>query len=331
MKQLDEIKNTLWLYSTRQQHPFQDYEAFAALKDHGDLVIDGLIWALKQDDFDLKLLALSLFQEFYPDAKRAIPTLRAQISDAEDALVRAYTISTLYAMGDTGEVLIPLLTPCLDSENNFERVISAASLWRICRSEDAFVVLRREAARVEWRAEIVKGFFDDVEFPIRPEAGGDREAIRQVHQAAFGGNAEANLVDALRDGGFVEVSLVAETEGRVIAHILFSRVEIITKVGTVDALSLAPMAVMPEHQRKGIGTRLVWKGIAACARLSHRIALVLGHPKFYDEFAFSADLARPLKSPFGGGESWMALQLWPNSLKGVEGRVEFSPPFRALE
>jgi putative acetyltransferase len=166
---------------------------------------------------------------------------------------------------------------------------------------------------------------------IRVEQTVDRESIRHVNQQAFGGDDEANLVDALRDGGFVEVSLVAETDGQVIAHILFSRVKVITKIGTVDALSLAPMAVLPEHQRKGIGTRLLWDGFDACKKLGHRIVLVLGHPKFYSEFGFSSELARRIESPFGGGEAWMALELWPDSLKGVEGRVEFSPPFGAFE
>lgn len=180
--------------------------------------------------------------------------------------------------------------------------------------------------------EMAQGYLDDVEFPIRPESDIDGEAIRHVHQQAFGGDAEANLVDALRDGGFVEVSYVVETDGEVIAHILFSKVKIITKGKTVDALSLAPMAVLPRHQRKGIGTRLLWKGITASAKLGHRIAFVLGHPTFYSEFGFSAKLARRVESPFGGGgEAWMAMELWPDSLKGIEGRVEFSPPFKVFE
>ena len=69
----NEIKDTLRLYSTHQQHPTQVDEAHAALGDRGQLVIDGLVWALKQDDVDLKLLVLQLLQEFYADAKRALP------------------------------------------------------------------------------------------------------------------------------------------------------------------------------------------------------------------------------------------------------------------
>ena len=333
MTNLDDIKDTLWLYSTHENHPWTVGEAYANLKGFGEAVVDGLIWGLQQDDLNLKLLVLQLLQGFYSDAKRALPAVRALISDDEDRLVRVTSINTLHIMGDTSEGLIPLLTPRLESQDAFERIFAAGNLWRISRSEDAYVVLRREIAAGEDSpmADMAQGVLDRVEFPIRPETAEDRAAIWQVNQQAFGGDDEANLVNALRDGGFVEVSLVAETDGKVVAHILFSRVKIITKAGSMEALSLAPMSVLPEHQRKGIGTRLLWDGIQACQILGHRIVLVLGHPKFYSEFGFSAERARQIESLFGGGEAWMALELWPDSLKGIEGRVEFSPPFGAFE
>ena len=166
---------------------------------------------------------------------------------------------------------------------------------------------------------------------IRPETTKDQESIRRVSQQAFGGDDEANLVDALRDCGFVEISLVAAMDGKIVGQILFSRVTIITNVGTVNALSLAPMAVLPSHQRKGIGSKLVKAGLDACRERGHTVVLVLGHPEYYPRFGFSAALARSLESPFGGGEAWMALELVPGALSDVEGRVEYSPPFRALE
>jgi putative acetyltransferase len=166
---------------------------------------------------------------------------------------------------------------------------------------------------------------------IRPEADHDQSAIRSVHQMAFEGHAEANLVDALRDDGFAEISIVAEMDGEIVGHILFSQVAIVTKAGTLDALSLAPMAVLPSHQRQGIGTRLVEAGLKACRERGHRIVVVLGHPSFYRRFGFSVEVARPLVSPFGGGEAWMALELVPGVLEGVEGWVEYSPPFSGLD
>ena len=79
-----------------------------------------------------------------------------------------------------------------------------------------------------------------------------------------------------------------------------------------------------------IGTRLLWAGLDACRKRGHRIVLVLGHPKFYSEFGFSAELPQRIESPFGGGEAWMALEFVHGVLVGVEGRVEYSPPFGAL-
>ena len=165
---------------------------------------------------------------------------------------------------------------------------------------------------------------------VRPEAENDRQVIRNVNRAAFGTDAEADLVDALREGGYVEVSLVAESDGQVVGHILFSKLSIITNYATVVADSLAPMAVLPSHQRQGIGSQLVEAGLAVCRVQGHRIVVVLGHPNFYRRFGFSADLAEPLKSPFGGGEAWTAVELRSGALEGIEGRVEYPPPFEAL-
>ena len=166
---------------------------------------------------------------------------------------------------------------------------------------------------------------------IRPETQQDRQAVWNVNRAAFETEEEANLVDALRDGEYVEVSLVAVSDGKVVGHILFSRLPIVTEGGTVDALSLAPMAVMPSHQRQGIGSRLVEAGIEACREKGCKIVVVLGHTEFYPRFGFSTDLAQPLKSPFGSGDAWMAMELVPGALTGIEGRVEYPPPFGQFE
>ncbi|MCP4787012.1 MAG: N-acetyltransferase [Fuerstiella sp.] len=166
---------------------------------------------------------------------------------------------------------------------------------------------------------------------MRPEADEDRQAVRELNQSAFGGNDEASLVDQLRDGGLVVASLVALTKGQIVGHILFSRISILTDDVPVSAVSLAPMAVLPGHQRMGIGSDLVEAGLRACTEQGDKIVIVLGHPGFYPRFGFSAELAQPLVSPFGGGEAWMALELEPGALAGVAGRVEYSPPFGAFE
>ena len=140
------------------------------------------------------------------------------------------------------------------------------------------------------------------------------------------------LVDAtLGAGGHARLSLVAERAGRVVGHILFSDLPIVTATGTVSALALAPMAVLPEFQRQGIGSARVRHGLDECRRQGHRIVVVLGHPDFYPRFGFSAKLAERLTSPFHGGDAFMALELTPGALEGVTGRVQYAPPFGAWE
>ena len=162
--------------------------------------------------------------------------------------------------------------------------------------------------------------------PARPE---DRARINEVNLLAFGQEAEAALVAGLRDGGYVRVELVAEVGGDVVGHILFSAVKIVTEgCGAAEALALAPMAVHPEHQRRGIGSRLVEAGLATCRELGHRIVVVVGHPAFYPRFGFSQGLAKGLE-PFSGA-AWMAIELVPGAMDGVEGTVEYPEPFRAV-
>lgn len=162
---------------------------------------------------------------------------------------------------------------------------------------------------------------------VRPERPGDLEGIRAVNQQAFGRADEAHLVDALRDGGYIRLSLVGEERGKIVGHILFTELPIVTEGGRVDALALAPMAVVPDRQRQGIGSRLVREGITASAAAGHRIIVVLGHPDFYPRFGFSAKLAARLKAPFSG-PAFMALELVPGALADLAGEVRYPPPFR---
>ena len=99
---------------------------------------------------------------------------------------------------------------------------------------------------------------------IRCETSADLDTIRHVNRLGFGQEAEARLVDALRDGGYVRVSLVAEQAGQIVGHVLFSALPIMTDTGTVTALALAPMAVLPEFQNQGIGSALARRGLEVC-------------------------------------------------------------------
>jgi putative acetyltransferase len=98
----------------------------------------------------------------------------------------------------------------------------------------------------------------------------------------------------------------------------------------IEAISLAPVSVLPAHQRRGIGTLLVAEGLQICRDTGHDIILVLGEPQFYSRFGFSSKLAEPLYSRFGGGEAWMAIELAPGALTDVSGNVVWSEPFLKL-
>jgi putative acetyltransferase len=165
-----------------------------------------------------------------------------------------------------------------------------------------------------------------VALQVRPERSEDISAIRAVHDAAFGRPDEGKLVDALRTEGCARVSVVADEEGQVVGHILFSALEIVGQQPTVAGLTLAPLAVIPSRQRRGIGSTLVREGLRRSVGQGHRIVLVVGHPGYYPRFGFSAQLAKALKSPYAG-DSFMALELVPGALQGVGGKVQYPAPF----
>lgn len=166
---------------------------------------------------------------------------------------------------------------------------------------------------------------------IRPETTADYAAIHTVNRQAFEGReAEPQLVAALRMLPTFDpaLSLVYEEDGHIVGHILFTPISIETNPGRVPAVALAPVAVLPSHQNRGIGAALVRHGLEACRQQGHAIVIVLGHPNYYPRFGFSAALARPLACPFGDcGAAWMALALVPGALQGVQGRVVYPPPF----
>jgi putative acetyltransferase len=165
---------------------------------------------------------------------------------------------------------------------------------------------------------------------VRGENPEDREQVRIVNEAAFGRTDEANLVDALRDEAAVLASLVAEIDGHVVAHILFSRMWIETAGERIPAVALAPVAVLPEHQRRGIAGKLIERGLDLLRSEGERIVIVLGEPEYYSRFGFSTQKACDLASPFPP-EAYMALELHARALDGVRGKVRYSAAFGIRE
>lgn len=149
---------------------------------------------------------------------------------------------------------------------------------------------------------------------IRPAAPEDHAAIRALVTAAFtaefGKSDEADLVDALRADGDALLELVAEADGAIVGHILFS--PLATDTGAHFA-ALAPLSVLPGRQKDGLGTWLMETGHALLRAAGVEAVLVLGHPAYYPRAGYSADAAQTVKGPFTG-PSFMALALRPGAL-----------------
>jgi putative acetyltransferase len=161
---------------------------------------------------------------------------------------------------------------------------------------------------------------------IRERTPTDGEAIRQVNDAAFGGTDESRLIEDLRAAELAMIELVAVEQSAIVGHILFSQLAVMLDGRPIRALALAPMSVRPSRQRCGIGSGLVRHGLTLAHERDWQGVIVVGHPGYYPRFGFSAELARPLVSPFAG-DAFMALELVPDALKGGTGLVTYPPAF----
>lgn len=121
---------------------------------------------------------------------------------------------------------------------------------------------------------------------IRPEGKQYIAGVYKVEERAFKRDGEAQLVDRLRARGMVTLSLVALKDGEVVGHVLFSPVRLVNGEDSFDLIGLGPVAVDPEHQREGIGSRLINAGLEEIRQAGHAAVVVLGDPAFYERFGF---------------------------------------------
>ena len=165
---------------------------------------------------------------------------------------------------------------------------------------------------------------------IRAEQAGDLENIRKVHLAAFETDSEANLVDALRKTGIELISLVAEENKAIVGHILFSPVTI-DGDSRARIIGLAPMAVLPNWQRKGVGTKLINEGLRACEQAGYEIAVVLGHPHYYPRFGFLPSVKFGITSEYDvPADVFMVKELREGALHGITGTIKYHQAFNEV-
>ncbi len=162
---------------------------------------------------------------------------------------------------------------------------------------------------------------------IRPEQPPDSAAIDVVHRAAFPSDAEARLVMRLRANSHASISLVCEVDSRLVGHILFSPVKIVGSSKISNGLGLAPVAVLPEFQRMGIGSSLITAGLTACRLLGCGFVVVLGHPEYYPRFGFGNAGRRGLANEYHADDEFMVIELVSGSLPLDGGLVEYGSEF----
>ena len=158
---------------------------------------------------------------------------------------------------------------------------------------------------------------------VREETEEDRGPVAELLRQAFGGEDEARLMARLRDEGDVALALVAESGGAIAGHVAFSPMK-----APFAALGLAPLAVHPEFQGRGIGSALVREGVRRARTGAWDAVFVLGEPDYYGRFGFSAGAASGFESPYAGPH-FMLLAL-ASRLPARTGRVDYVPAFSGL-
>jgi putative acetyltransferase len=165
---------------------------------------------------------------------------------------------------------------------------------------------------------------------VRPETHSDRAAVRAVNETAFETSAEADLVEALRRKLDNLVSLVADLDGKVVGHILFSPVSV-TGHPDLKAMGLGPMAVAPDHQRNGIGSALVREGLKRCRSLGCQVVVVVGHASYYPRFGFLPAGRHGLRCEYDvPADVFMVVELDAGALSSVSGLVRYDDAFAGV-
>ncbi len=164
---------------------------------------------------------------------------------------------------------------------------------------------------------------------IRKEKASDCPAIRKVNDLAFGREVEGQLVDALREEGAVILSLVAVEGEEIVGHLLFSPVTIEGEGEKHEVVALAPLAVLPSHQKKGIGKRLTEEGLKQLKEIGIPAVIVFGHPEYYPAFGFLPAREFGLTCEYPeAGDAFMALELEPGWLADKKGLARHHPVFQ---
>lgn len=167
---------------------------------------------------------------------------------------------------------------------------------------------------------------------VRAETPDDFSAIDVVNLSAFEGEAEAQLVGELRKSpAFIpDLSLVAELNGRIVGHVVLSRVKLVSEQGESELLALGPMSVVPSQSHRGIGSELIEAAVARAKPLCYNAIVVAGPPDYYLRFGFkpASEWGLTCNLPIPD-DALTAMELVDGTLSGG-GQVEYPDLFKAL-
>jgi putative acetyltransferase len=163
-----------------------------------------------------------------------------------------------------------------------------------------------------------------MEYIIRNEESNDYAQVRSILRATFPTDAESRLVDALRANGKAIISLVAAQGGdEVLGHVLFSPVST-APPSNAKGIGLAPVAVRPDVQSRGIGSALIQEGLLRCKQLGFDYCVVLGSPKYYPRFGFQKASSFDLRNEYVADDEFMVIHFSNHKVNGI---ARYAPEF----
>lgn len=167
---------------------------------------------------------------------------------------------------------------------------------------------------------------------IRTEEAKDYKDVYFVNYEAFGGrDDESRLVERIRDSvNFIpELSIVAEVEGKIVGHLLFSKAQVRDESNRHDVIVLAPIAIKPNHQKMGIGGKLIREGLSRCKEMGFPLVLLIGHPAYYPKFGFkpARQFQLQLRQFHVSDDVFMVYEVQEGALENIQGELLYPDAF----
>jgi putative acetyltransferase len=281
-------------------------------RDAADLYREAIDLGLEGEPLREALLGLGSTLRVLEDVQESLRVLRRGAALYPEAReFSPFLALTLYAAGECREA-VGLLARDL-AETSADPDISR---YRAALSEYAEGLLTSAPSQIPGRVR------------IRSEHPADVAAVRAVNDLAFGQSTEGEIVDRLRVACPERLSFVAEDED-IVGHILFTPATVSSPEGPVTGMGLAPMAVVPERQRQGIGSALVEHGLEFLRSRGCPFVIVLGHPEFYPRFGFERASRYGLRCQWEGvpDQAFMVLVLDRGAMAGIEGVARYREEF----